>query len=161
MGEDVAAAQDVTAMDPDHFQIEAIVAKQKAGSGHQYFLKWLEYPDTGNTWEPAKRVEKTAPDLVATYERGGSASTQQAAARAARVANRAAFQAPVESADDIAAMDTEARGAAQKAIGERIRKYSRWYNGSRNAEDIRPAPPYAGSPYPSPRSVRLPANAMA
>jgi len=50
MGEDVAAAQDVTAMDPDHYQIEAIVAKQKAGSGHQYFLKWLNWPDSENTW---------------------------------------------------------------------------------------------------------------
>ena len=28
MGEDVAAAQDVTAMDPDHFQIEAIYSSQ-------------------------------------------------------------------------------------------------------------------------------------
>ena len=39
MGEDVAAAQDVTVIDPDHYQIEAIVAQQKAGIGHQYFLK--------------------------------------------------------------------------------------------------------------------------
>jgi hypothetical protein len=116
VGEDVAAAQDVTAMDPDHFQIEAIVAKQKAGSGHQYFLKWLGYPDSENTWEPAKRVEKTAPDLVAAYERGDSASTQQAAARAARVANRAAFQAPEESADEIAALGVEAREAVQKKL---------------------------------------------
>jgi hypothetical protein len=107
-------------MDPDHYQIEAIVAI----SGHQYFLKWFNYPDSENTWEAAKRVEKTAPDLVAAYERGDSAPTQQAAARAARVANRAAFQAPVESADGIAAMGAEARGAAQKAIEGRVRKYS-------------------------------------
>ena len=124
MGEDVAAAQDVTAMDPDHYQIEAIVAKQKVGSGHQYFIKWLNWPDSENTWEIAKRVEKTTPDLVAAYERGDSNQDQQAAARAARAANRAAFNAPEESADALEALSSEERAKVAQVIGERVKQYS-------------------------------------
>ena len=72
----------------------------------------------------AKRVEKTALDLVAAYERGDSDQDQQAAARAARAANRAVFKAPEESADALEALSSEERAKVARAIGERVEQYS-------------------------------------
>jgi hypothetical protein len=32
----------------------------------QYLVKWLGYPDSNNTWEPAAQVH--TPDLIAQYQ---------------------------------------------------------------------------------------------
>ena len=49
MGDEVEVAQDSSAIDPDLFEVEAIAGKRKAGRGHQYYVKWLGYPDSENT----------------------------------------------------------------------------------------------------------------
>ena len=61
------------AVDPDVYEIEAIVAKRKRGRGHQYLVKWLNWSDEHNTWEGAGRIEKTAKLLTEAFERGDTA----------------------------------------------------------------------------------------
>jgi len=124
MSDEVSATEENTAFDPNLFEIEALVSKRKAGRGYQYCVKCLDFPDTENTWEAAGVVKKTAKELVEAYERGDSAHEQQIASREARAANRAAFKEPEESSNAIAALEGEAKEAAENAIEGRIRRYS-------------------------------------
>jgi hypothetical protein len=124
LGEEVAAAMEHSPIDPTLFEVEGICGKRKFGRGHQYLLKWLGFPEKDNTWEGAGRVQRTSPKLVEAFERGDSAADQQAAARSARTAARAAFREPEEAAVTLDALDGERRLEAENAIEARIRRYA-------------------------------------
>ena len=126
LDEEVTAAQENTVCsDPDLFQIEAIVGKEKAGRGFRYCVRFLGYPDTENLWYSASQLKKNAPLLVTTYERGDSAADQQAAARAARAATRDAFKKPEEAVDALSQLDEQQKLAAETAIIERVGRYAK------------------------------------
>jgi len=124
MGVDIEEASGHTAIDPDHFEIEAIAGKQKAGRGYQYCIKWLGYSDKENTWEAAGRIKKTAAELVEAYERGDSVCDQQDAARRSRAARREAFREPEESTATLANLSDKETERAQAAIEARVKGYA-------------------------------------
>ena len=121
---EVEEATEHSAIDPDHFEVEAIVAKKKSGRGHAYMLKWLNFADSFNTWEAAGRIKATAPQLVAAFERGDSAEQQQATARECRTARRAAFKEPEESTSMFSGLSDGGRKEAEAAIEKRLKSYA-------------------------------------
>lgn len=72
----------------------------------------------------AGRVKKTAPLLIAAYERGDSVEAQRSAARSARVAARAAFREPEDAVDVMSNLGDEERVQAESAIEARLKKYA-------------------------------------
>lgn len=105
---------------PDIFEVEAVVSKRAAGRGYQYLIKWKGYPESANSWEAASKVEITAKQLTDAYNRGDSVADQQAAARDARRANRAAF-AEAAPAEGLPSGD---RVAIAAAIEARLKTYA-------------------------------------
>ena len=79
-------------------------------------IKWKDYKEEDNTWEAASKVEKTAKELVDAYNRGDSIADQQAAARSARLANRAAFDNATVADSALPEGDNETIAAAIEAI---------------------------------------------
>jgi hypothetical protein len=51
----------------EEYQVEHIMGHRKTGRGKklQYLVKWMGYPDSDNTWEPATQIH--APDLIKQY----------------------------------------------------------------------------------------------
>lgn len=49
--------------------IEKIVDKRKKNNRIEYLIKWQNYPDTDNTWEPRKELIKTSKDLIKDYDK--------------------------------------------------------------------------------------------
>ncbi len=54
-------------VDPDDNQwaVEALQGRRKFGRGFQYFVKWVGYPESENTWEKKKDI---SPALVEAYD---------------------------------------------------------------------------------------------
>lgn len=65
------------------YTVEKILKKRTGVSGvTEYFLKWKNYPESENTWEPVKNLD--CPDLIEQFERkSGSASGPSSSAAAA------------------------------------------------------------------------------
>ena len=57
-------------MDHEEIQytIERITDHRTAKNGKQYLVQWKGYDDDENTWEPAKIIEKDAPEAVKDYK---------------------------------------------------------------------------------------------
>ena len=52
----------------DIYEVEAIVTSRKVGrkkTKTEYLVKWVDWPDETNTWEPASHID---PNIVAAYE---------------------------------------------------------------------------------------------
>ena len=132
LDEEVIAAMEHSVIDPDIFEVEAICGKRKSGRGFQYLLKWCGYGETGSTWEASGRVQRSSPGLVEAFERGDSTVDQhvQAASRAARARNRDEFREPEEAAASLAALESEQKDKAEKAIEERLQRYAAWMAGA-------------------------------
>lgn len=52
------------------YEVEKIIDKQVEGSNVSYLVKWKNFSDAENTWEPARNL--TCDDLVAEYEKTSS-----------------------------------------------------------------------------------------
>jgi len=40
----------------EEYEVEAIIAHRKRGTGYQYLVKWKGYPTSDNSWEPARHL---------------------------------------------------------------------------------------------------------
>ena len=65
---DEAAAAD------EEFVVERIVDKRVRAGVTEYFLKWKNYPDADNTWEPVDNLD--CPALIEEYERSTARARQ-------------------------------------------------------------------------------------
>ena len=54
----------------EHYEVEKILQSHLTPNkkGIQYLVKWLGYPDSENSWEPASNL-KNSPDLVMVFHK--------------------------------------------------------------------------------------------
>ena len=50
------------------YTIERITVHRTTKKGKQYLVHWKGYDEDENTWEPAKSIEKDAPEAVKDYK---------------------------------------------------------------------------------------------
>jgi hypothetical protein len=53
---------------PRVYTIEKILDKKKLNNTYYYLIKWKDYDDSYNTWEPYKQLVKDVPEMVQQYE---------------------------------------------------------------------------------------------
>jgi len=51
----------------EEYEVEKVVNKRVVKGKIQYFIKWKNFPDTDNTWEPDENLE--CPELIEQYEK--------------------------------------------------------------------------------------------
>ena len=101
------------------YEVEQIEQSRKKGKRTEYLIKWLNYPESDNTWEPASRIHFA---LVAAFEgkqaraaaaRFGARLAQawrRRGARAALVRGAAAGRHPSNDFDGVRQRDRRAQG---------------------------------------------------
>jgi len=54
----------------EHYEVEKVLQSHLTPNkkGIQYLIKWLDYPDSENSWEPASNL-KNSPDLIAMFHK--------------------------------------------------------------------------------------------
>ncbi|XP_013384181.1 chromobox protein homolog 1-like isoform X1 [Lingula anatina] len=50
----------------EEYEVERVVDVRVRGGQREYLIKWKNYPDSENTWEPENNLD--CPDLIADYE---------------------------------------------------------------------------------------------
>ncbi|MDI9312899.1 MAG: DDE-type integrase/transposase/recombinase [Limnohabitans sp.] len=50
--------QEIQKVKEDYYRIEKVIRKRKNKGKIEYLIKWLGYPETYNTWEPAENIKK-------------------------------------------------------------------------------------------------------
>lgn len=82
--------------DEDIYTVERVVDKRRSGGRVQYLVKWLNYADEDNTWEPVENILDQS--IINEYEEAangsGPSSRGRAAARAAAPAQPPARSSP-------------------------------------------------------------------
>lgn len=63
--------------DPDEYNVERIVARRRnpKSGGYEYLIKWENYPDSQNTWEPSEHLK--CPDLIAKFNEAEKAKRKK------------------------------------------------------------------------------------
>jgi Chromo (CHRromatin Organisation MOdifier) domain len=51
----------------EFYEVEQIVRESGEGAFRMYEVKWIGYPSSDNTWEPAASIAETAPEIVKAY----------------------------------------------------------------------------------------------
>ena len=54
--------------DEPEYEVEKILKHRKAGRGYQYWIKWRGYPNSENTWEPRRNLER-AKEILDAYDK--------------------------------------------------------------------------------------------
>ena len=52
----------------EEYEVEEILKSRKRGRGHQYLIKWKDYPMSENTWEPERNILPNAAEILAEYK---------------------------------------------------------------------------------------------
>ena len=65
-GEDPSTLQELYVQGNNVYEVEAILNYKGNGRNRQFYIKWKDYEDEENTWEPRRNV--FAKELLADYE---------------------------------------------------------------------------------------------
>lgn len=61
-------------VEPETYEVEYIVESRKKRRAMEYLVKWKGYPESDNTWEPAKNL---ADDIIAAFQNEGAAAVSE------------------------------------------------------------------------------------
>jgi hypothetical protein len=70
------------------YDVERIDGHRGSGRTREYNIKWLNYPEEFNTWEPRAMMMKDIPLMVKAYEESLKAEAAARGGGAARVGER-------------------------------------------------------------------------
>jgi hypothetical protein len=51
----------------EEYEVEAIIGHRRRGRGHQFKIRWKDYPISEATWEPESNI-KNAEDVLSNYK---------------------------------------------------------------------------------------------
>lgn len=67
------------------FDVEKIIDKREGSNGFEYYVKWLGWPPSANTWEPAANIAHL-PEVIEEFEKESKKSSSSQASSKKRVA---------------------------------------------------------------------------
>lgn len=66
MGKKDDPEPEVEEEEEEEYEVEKILDKRTKGSKTEYYIKWKNYPDSENTWEPDENLD--CPELISSFE---------------------------------------------------------------------------------------------